>query len=631
VEQKSLIGKTVLGYTVSGLLGSGAFGTVYKVVKANVSGEYVRALKHITVPSEKQYYSVLSSMGGDASKADDYFLHMLEQIVSEIKILNSLSEKDGRYIVRYYENDIQVRKAPKRYDIFILMEYLTPLEDITQKKELCVRDAARLGADILRGLKLCHNNGVIHRDIKDDNIFAAENGAYKIGDFGVAKVLKGSSKAESLKGTPNFLAPEVYLGKEGYTKSVDLYSLGIVLYRLLNYSRNPFLPHFPEQYYAEDEDAAFEMRMNGQTPDHPSLGGKLIGDVILRSISDSEHRFQTADEFLDALNQAVDQTPDEVLNAKICFDTGAEAAELPGSPDSGSYRATMKEELPSSPVTDRPDDGGSGALNKQLFESIGETPVIPVPSVKSTVARQPDVKEQKVHKDKRVVDYARPPAIEPEPPAALDRKITGKFVFFVPVIFLLVGLAAYFIIIPKIYGQVISFVDWMFESPQDIINTLRDPNEILRKAHLIVGLRIFWYVWLAGFIASLFFAGRQLNRKPEPTAAGALLVKREPYLLACDVLDGLKHVQARVGQEKIAPLQYAVKCLAEKLSVESDFGCGNAGVTVCENNIAKQLQFLSELVPNVDKGSAEENIESMMLCVNNINAQLRRRTELKKK
>ena len=77
----------------------------------------------------------------------------------------------------------------------------------------------------MNGLQSCHNNGVIHRDIKDDNIFVSDKGEYKIGDFGVSKVLKDSSKAESLKGTPNFLAPEVYLGKEGYTKSVDLYSL----------------------------------------------------------------------------------------------------------------------------------------------------------------------------------------------------------------------------------------------------------------------------------------------------------------------------------------------------------------------------------------------------------------------
>ena len=269
MAQMNIIDKNILGYTVSEKIDSGAFGTVYKVVKSNAAGQYIRALKHITIPTEKQYNSVLNSMGGDVSKAESYFSQMLDNIVSEIKVLNFLSEKDSRHVVRYYENDIITTSEPKRYDIFILMEYLTPVEEYIKRRGFLVQD----GLDILRGLKLCHDSGVIHRDVKDDNIFVSDNGDYKIGDFGVSKVLKDSSKAESLKGTPNFLAPEVYLGKAGYTKSVDLYSLGIVLYRLLNYSRNPFLPSFPEQYYAQDEDNAFEARMRGEIPDLPSLGG----------------------------------------------------------------------------------------------------------------------------------------------------------------------------------------------------------------------------------------------------------------------------------------------------------------------------------------------------------------------
>ena len=73
MAQTNLIGKNILGYTVSEKLGSGAFGTVYKVIKTNAAGQYVRALKHITIPTEKQYNSVLNSMGGDVSKADSYF------------------------------------------------------------------------------------------------------------------------------------------------------------------------------------------------------------------------------------------------------------------------------------------------------------------------------------------------------------------------------------------------------------------------------------------------------------------------------------------------------------------------------------------------------------------------------
>ena len=120
--------------------------------------------------------------------------------------------------------------SPRRYDVYILMEYLTPLDDYIATHTLTVRDVVTLCKDVLTGLKACHENGIIHRDIKDDNIFVSENGGYKIGDFGVSKVLKDSTKAESLKGTPNYLAPEVYLGKAGYTISVDLYSLGMDSY-----------------------------------------------------------------------------------------------------------------------------------------------------------------------------------------------------------------------------------------------------------------------------------------------------------------------------------------------------------------------------------------------------------------
>ena len=297
-------------------------------MKENASGQYVRALKHITIPSQKQYASVLNSMGGDMSKADDYFGQMLKNIVSEIRILNDLSEKGGSNIVRYYENDIIKSENPLRYDIYILMEYLTPLDEYIEENDFRVKDVVRLGKQVLQGLALCHADHVIHRDIKDDNIFVSQNGEFKIGDFGVSKVLKGSTRADSLKGTPDFLAPEIYLGKESYTTSVDLYSLGIVLYRLLNYSRNPFLPAFPAPYLAQDEDTAFEARMSGKKPSPPCLGGEALGRVVVRAVSDKNTRYQTADEFLEDLEQAYRETPTHQLEQSVKLITMA----APSSP-----------------------------------------------------------------------------------------------------------------------------------------------------------------------------------------------------------------------------------------------------------------------------------------------------------
>ncbi len=634
--QTNLIGKNILGYTVSEKLGSGASGTVYKVVKTNVTGQYVRALKHITIPTEKQYNSVLNSMGGDVSKADSYFSQMLNNIVSEIRILNDLSEKGVQHIVRYYENDILVTDSPRRYDIFILMEYLTPLEDFIQSTDFLVRDVVRLGMDVLNGLKSCHDNGVIHRDIKDDNIFVSDKGEYKIGDFGVSKVLKGSSKAESLKGTPNFLAPEVYLGKEGYTKSVDLYSLGIVLYRLLNYSRNPFLPHFPEQYFAQDENEAFEERMRGKTPDLPAFGGEEIGCVIVKAISNSSERFQTADEFISALELAIDATPLEIFNEKIKFGVSSytESFEVSKEKD---YRATLGETVSSSTSEEYTEDERNNLINKHLFESIGEVPPTEIPEVEPVVKFQQSYGHESIpdttspSKKKRVINIVPPVVNEPEEPAALDKKVMNKFVFCIPVIILLVGVIAYFVVVPNIYGGVVLFVDWLFTDPQNIIDTLRNPNAVLPQVNSIIGMRIFWWIWLACLIASLCLVGKQLQAKPEPNATKAILTKKEPYLLVRDVNDALKQMKMRRNSKQLDSLIYAVKKLEEKLSVESDFGYGKSTVIECENNIARQIQFLLDTVPYVENGDFEENLKAMNTAVMNVNSLLRKRIELKKR
>ena len=313
----NLTGKTILGYTVVEEIGSGGFGTVYKVSKKNAAGEYIRALKHMTIPTKKQYNDVLNSMGGDYSKADDYFASVLKDIVNEIRILSSLSESGIKNIVSYYENDIVETESPKMYNIYILMEYLTPFTDYITERQITVRDVIKLGKDILTALISCHEQNVIHRDIKDDNIFVANDGAYKLGDFGVSKSLKDKSKAESIKGTPNYIAPEVYLGKEKYDKTVDLYSLGIVLYKYLNYARNPFLPDYPAAFTSADEEQAFEKRMSGEIPSLPCNAKNALGEAVLKAIKPRAQRYNSAEEFLAELCTAEVALDDEYLNLPV--------------------------------------------------------------------------------------------------------------------------------------------------------------------------------------------------------------------------------------------------------------------------------------------------------------------------
>lgn len=609
MAQKNLVGQTVLGYTVTEKINSGAFGTVYKVEKVNPSGEYVRALKHITIPTDKQYMSVLNSMGGDISKVDNYFSEKLKDIVLEIQILNNLSEKGAEHIVRYYENDIIMTDAPKRYDVYILMEYLTPLEDYIRDNSFSVRNVLALAFDVLEGLKECHENGVWHRDIKDENIFVSNNGNFKIGDFGVSKILKGSSKAESLKGTPNFLAPEVYLGKWGYTENVDLYSLGIVLYRLLNYGRNPFLPKFPEQYFSQDEDVAFEKRMTGAIPDLPLLGGGKVGAVIIKAIANSEERYQTADAFLEDLENAVKDTDREILIQSVKM----EFPQQPSVRDNESqkiYRETIGELLENSSLDYQKEKNNLDfSANKHLFDSIGEVPIEnPVSSDSYGNSLNIDIKNSGEKKGQQYISRKESPITKHVPimdksdsPEIIDHKIWRKAVFVIPFIFLFIALIICFIIVQN------------------------------SKVNYLISMYMLGSICLIGFIVSLIFVGKQFQKKSEPNTGEAILIKKEAYFLAQDITEALKLEYQKNKNKEINTLLIKAKRIEEKLSVESDFGYGENTVINCENDIARQLRYMLDLVPYISTDDRSKNISELNKTILNINSLLKKRMELKKK
>lgn len=621
MEQSNLLGQTVLGYEVKEKIHSGSFGTVYKVVKTNYfSGQYERALKHIVIPTQRQYNSVLNSMGGDVSKTNDYFAAKLKEIISEINILNELSEKDALHIVRYYENDIKFTESPLRYDVFILMEYLTPLEDYISQNDFTVNDVVNLGLSVLKGLNSCHENGIIHRDIKDGNIFVSSASGYKIGDFGVSKVLKGTEEALSLKGTPNFFAPEIYRNEGSYTKSMDLYALGIVLYRLLNYGRNPFLPNYPALYNAQDEETAFLTRMRGDIPDLPSLGGSAIGNVVVKSLLDSKSRFQTAEEFFIELKAASESSSSDVLNQKvnsinISNDTLSE---------NDSRTRTLEDVIPDKSVDYKATVEPKSEVTKDIFETQSETNL----NIGRSDEKSPEAGSNEI--EPRIISPT-PENITTDSVEVLDRNILNKFVFLLPVLIFFIGLTGYFVIIPSLYGRTVSFFDWLFSDSQTIINTLRDSNAVLPQVHSVVAIGIFWWIWLATFIASLFFVGRRLNSVTESHSINAKMKNKEPYFFIHDVSEAVKMIQSRKNCRELDDFIHALNNLEGRLSLESDFGYGDAKVIDCENKITEQLQTLKNFVSNVEKGNFIDNLNKMSVIVVTINSMILKRANLKKR
>ena len=150
-------------------------------------------------------------------------------------------------------------------------------------------------------MAFCQKKGLIHRDIKPESIFINETGQFKLGDFGVSKTVEKTTGGLSKKGTESYMAPEVYLGKP-YGASVDIYSLGLVLYRLMNANRLPFLPQAPQPITFADRENALIQRMRGASIIPPSKAGESFGRVILKACEYlPEDRYRTAAEFHEAL------------------------------------------------------------------------------------------------------------------------------------------------------------------------------------------------------------------------------------------------------------------------------------------------------------------------------------------
>jgi len=125
---------------------------------------------------------------------------------------------------------------------FIVMEYLEgkTLRDILSERTFSTEEVMSIAPMIGEALQYAHSHGIIHRDVKPDNIFVLENGNIKVADFGIAKMLKVSDRTHTdvIMGTPNYIAPELVKGMP-YDHRVDIFSLGVTLYEILA-GRRPF-------------------------------------------------------------------------------------------------------------------------------------------------------------------------------------------------------------------------------------------------------------------------------------------------------------------------------------------------------------------------------------------------------
>ena len=323
------------GWNITRLLGEGSYGKVFEIERSEFGQTYRAALKVITVPQSSAEVRSVISEGMSVSQAEAYFHGIVEELMHEFSIMFKL--KGTANVVSC--EDLRVLEHPDGigWDILIRMELLHPLLPYVYEHPMARRDIIRLGIDICKALELCQRYNIIHRDIKPENIFISDNRDYKLGDFGIARTIERTTSGLSKKGTYSYMAPEVYAGKE-YGFSVDTYSLGLVLYRMLNKNRGPFLPQPPEAITFSRREQALARRMSGEPLPRPFYGEGRLGEIVLKACAfDPKERYSSPQQ----LRQELEAILYTQTDAAVIYPDGDELAMDRESYASARYAAAF--------------------------------------------------------------------------------------------------------------------------------------------------------------------------------------------------------------------------------------------------------------------------------------------------
>ena len=281
------------------VLGEGSFGKVYRAKRVEYGRTFYSAIKVITVPKNQQEIKAARSQGMNEGDIYNYFRGVVDNLLNEITLMDNL--KGAKNVVGIEDYKIIEHEGEIGWDIFIRMELLTPFDSFASNPEFSQKDVIRLGVDLCTALEVCEQNYIVHRDIKPDNIFISRFGEYKLGDFGIARKLETTQANLSRKGTLNYMAPEIYKSEE-YGSNVDIYSLGLVLYTLLNNNRIAFLPPYPQPISYKDNEEALSKRLSGAPLMPPCNASASLGAAIVKACAyRPQDRYQTATEFKNAL------------------------------------------------------------------------------------------------------------------------------------------------------------------------------------------------------------------------------------------------------------------------------------------------------------------------------------------
>jgi eukaryotic-like serine/threonine-protein kinase len=300
-ETDLLIGQTMGHYQISKPIGAGGMGAVYLARRADQQYEKQVAIK-------------LIKRGMDTDS-------VLRHFRNERQILASF---DHPNIARLLDGGATDSGLP-----YFVMEYVEglPIDAYCDRQALPIIERLKLFRQVCAAVTYAHRYTVIHRDIKPSNILVTSDGTPKLLDFGIAKILQPGGEAEPFATmtelrlmTPEYASPE-QVRAQPLTTATDVYSLGVVLYRLLTgqkpYRLKTGTPEEISRAIIEQEPPRPSTALTGSTSVNPQsaiqnsklLRGDLDNIVLMALRKEPERRYQSVEQFSEDIRRHLEALP----------------------------------------------------------------------------------------------------------------------------------------------------------------------------------------------------------------------------------------------------------------------------------------------------------------------------------
>jgi len=280
-EQPRSVGK----YRVDSVLGEGAMGVVYQGHDPDIDRIVAIKTLHAHLMSDSERASWLERFAREA-RAAGRVLHG-----NLVTIFDYLEQDNQPYLVMEYIESETIGDRLRR----------PPLPTLGETQSIMVQ--------MLSGLEAIHGAGIVHRDVKPANALLLPDGRLKIADFGVARVESLGATYGGMIGTPDYMSPEQFAGKQVDARA-DLFAAGVIMFELLT-GRKPF--------QAAGLGELSQKVMSGQALALLDLAPELPPslDVIIRSALavDPAARFENARAFSNAINAALRHVDDAAMSA----------------------------------------------------------------------------------------------------------------------------------------------------------------------------------------------------------------------------------------------------------------------------------------------------------------------------